>query len=60
MNATSLEKAMEIITKGIYESDIDPVDKVELLLNLKEFLNPETYETTIAILKENQEAMRRK
>lgn len=60
MNKESLKKALEIVTKGIYESDIDPVDKVELLMNLKQFLDPETYESTVTILKENQGTIRRK
>lgn len=60
MKIDSLEKVINIITSAIYGSDIDSNDKVELLINLRQFLNPETYEKTIAFLKENEETIRRK
>lgn len=51
MDASSLEKAMKIIADALQDADIDEVDKVELMINLNKFLNPEEYQNNIAILK---------
>lgn len=50
MKNSSLEKAIELIFETISESDINVIDKFELLNNLKCFLNKETYEDNIKIL----------
>ena len=38
MQEESIEKAIEIISENIYNSNINVVDKYELLLNLNHFL----------------------
>lgn len=60
MDASSLEKALNIIANAIYESDIDKMAQAELLINLRQFLNPETYENNIAVLRANTETIKRK
>ncbi len=60
MDKNTLEEALVIITAALSESDINSIDKVELMLNLNEFLNPEKYEKNIEILKENDETIRRR
>ncbi len=60
MDASSLEKAMKIIADALQDADIDEVDKVELMINLNKFLNPEEYQNNIAILKNNEETRRRR
>lgn len=44
MNKESLIKARQIVLEVIDNSDIMTWDKIELLINLNTFLNPETYE----------------
>ena len=45
MQKESIEKAIEIMTEEIYASDIDNVDKLELVINLRHFLD--NYEDAI-------------
>lgn len=49
METESIDKAIDIITKSITESDINEIDKLELLLNLYHFLND--YENNIETLR---------
>lgn len=51
---------MKIIADALQDADIDEVDKVELMINLNKFLNPEEYQNNIAILKNNEETRRRR
>lgn len=50
MNKESLIKARKIILEVIDKSDIITWDKIELLINLNTFLNPETYEEDKKVL----------
>lgn len=50
MKNTSLEKATELIFEAIDKSDINIIDKCELLFNLKYFLDKEKYEDNIKTL----------
>jgi hypothetical protein len=50
MKNTSLEKATELIFEAIDKSDINIIDKFELLLNLKYFLDKERYKDNIKTL----------
>lgn len=60
MDKESLILAKEIITKGLDESsEINIVDKVELMLNLDKFLNEKEYEENIQTLKVKQKTLRR-
>ena len=54
MQKESLEIASEIIFKAIDESNINIVDKVELLRNLRNLLDSENYDRDIKILELNQ------
>ena len=47
MKKESLEEALDLIIDSIDKSNIDIVDKVELMINLKEFLNILSYEENI-------------
>lgn len=48
MERESLENAINIILKALEESNIDEVDKVELMINLTKFL--ENYDKEIKTL----------
>ena len=47
MQEESIEEALEIITDKIYNSNINIVDKMELLMNIKHFL--ENYDEMIKV-----------
>lgn len=49
MKKESLDKASEEIIKALKESDIDDMDKLELMLNLYHMLD--NYEENIKVLK---------
>ena len=53
MNKESLELVQEKIAKLLNDTDIPICDKVELLINLVHFLNPEEYKNNIKILTKN-------
>lgn len=55
MNQESLEKAKELLTDIIGNSDINEIDKVELLINLYAFLNKTNYELNIKTLQKELE-----
>ena len=50
MNPESLEKVQEKIAEIVDKTDIPIQDKVEILINLIHFLDPEKYEESIKIL----------
>lgn len=50
MKNDSLIKALLIIFDTIDKSDINTQDKLELLINLRSFLNVDKYENNIKIL----------
>lgn len=52
MNNESLDKALDLVFNAIDKSDINSIDKVELLRNLKTFL--ENYNSDINILIKEQ------
>lgn len=55
MKNESLEKAQSEIIKVLSESEIDKVDKAELMLNLHCFLEKDNYRKHVKILsKQNQ------
>lgn len=59
MNKESLERVKEKITEVLDNEDIPICDKVELLINLNHFLNPENYENNINVLKRSFDDERR-
>jgi len=54
LNKESLETIRDDIIKLVSYSEIDKMDKIELLLNLYHFLDPEKYEKNIKILKKQK------
>ena len=50
MNKESLEKVQEKIVDILNKTDIPTIDKIELLINLIHFLNPNKYEENIKTL----------
>lgn len=54
MNKESLKKMREIIIMGLNSTDIDPVDRAELLINLWNFLDDEKYESYIKVLRKDE------
>lgn len=50
MNKDSLEKAILIILDSLDKSDMPVQDKLELMINLRCFLNVDKYENNIKIL----------
>ena len=56
MTKESLEKAREIIIFALMESNIDIVDRTELIINEDKFLNPVEYEDNIKTLTLKKEA----
>jgi len=55
MEKSSLEKAKEIIIKGLYDLDINPVDKGELAINLTHLLDEDTYDKNIQTLRQQEQ-----
>ena len=51
MTKESLEKVQDKVVDILNETDIPTIDKVELLINLIHFLDPEKYENNIKTLK---------
>ena len=50
----SLNKTLNVCFKAIDNAKIDKVDKVELLINLMQFLDNKAYENNIKILRKEQ------
>lgn len=55
MEKESLEIASDLIIEVIDRSNINIVDKVELMRNLKELLLEQNYERDIALLQQEQQ-----
>ena len=53
MNDDSLEKAMQEIIKTLEETDINQIDKIELMINITRLLSKENYKEDIKTLKLN-------
>jgi hypothetical protein len=51
MQEESIEKAIEIISENIYNSNINVIDKYELLLNLNHFLRHYEEQTKSKVMK---------
>ena len=60
MDKESLILARELIIKLLDEQkEINKVDKLELMMNLTQFLDEEQYDDTIKVLRKNQNTKRR-
>lgn len=53
MKKESLIKAREIIMQSLSESNINNLDKLELMLNVNHFLQENEYENNIKVLVKN-------
>ena len=51
MNKESLEEAIEKCSEAIINSNINTIDKLELLNNISQFLNSKKYEENIKVLR---------
>ena len=59
MKDESLDKALDAFYKTLDKLDIDVADKVELLVNLKHFLDPLRYRDNITLLSNEQRRRQR-
>ena len=50
MKCKSLNQTINMIIENLDKMDINEQDKVELMLNLKEFLQPKNYKENIKVL----------
>jgi hypothetical protein len=61
VNKENLIKLREIIIKAVMKSDVDLIDKLEIAINERLFLQPEKYENNVKVLqKELNETKYRK
>lgn len=58
MKSKSLNIALDIIIEEIAKSEINNQDKVELMLNIREFLEPKNYKENIYVLEKHYENKR--
>lgn len=59
MNKESLIKARELIIDTLNKSDINKIDKIELMINLYLFLNEDEYDYSIKVLEKSINCRRR-
>ena len=50
MKCKSLNETIDMIIENLDKMEINQQDKVELILNLKEFLQPKNYKENIKVL----------
>jgi hypothetical protein len=50
MKQSSLEKAVDIIIEALDKSDIDKIDKTELMINIPYFLDAKRYRENVKVL----------
>ena len=54
MKSKSLNQAIDMIIKNLDKMDINEQDKVELMINLREFLKTKNYKENIRVLKKER------
>lgn len=59
MNKESLKKVSDRVHLLVDDPDVSIEDKVELLINILHFLNPEEYEGNIKVLQEHKLQLKR-
>ena len=59
MTKESLEKIQDKVFEIVDSSDIEIIDKVELLINIVNFLDPDKYEDNIQVLREHELKLRK-
>ena len=55
MEKESLEIVSEKVVDMLNHAEIETIDKIELLVNLMHFLNPDEYEDNIKVLQKKKE-----
>ena len=50
MKQSSLEKAVDIIIEALDKSNIDRIDKTELIINIPHFLDAKQYRENVKVL----------
>lgn len=54
MKSKSLNQTINMIIDNLDKMDINEKDKVELMINLREFLKPKYYKENIRVLEKNR------
>ena len=54
MNKESLRKAKDVIIKAVFNLNITAEDKTELMINLSHFLNENSYDKRIKVLRKEK------
>lgn len=54
MKSKSLNQTINMIIENLDKMDINEQDKVELMINLREFLKPKNYKENIRVLEKNR------
>lgn len=54
MKSKSLNQAIDMIIENLDKMEMNQQDKVELMLNLKEFLQPKYYKENIKVLEKER------
>ena len=54
MKSKSLNQTINMIIDNLDKMDINEQDKVELMINLREFLKPKNYKENIRVLKKER------
>ena len=54
MKSKSLNQTINMIIENLDKMDINEQDKVELMINLREFLQPKNYKENIRVLEKNR------
>lgn len=60
MKQSSLEKAVNLIIQALDESNIDKIDKAELMINIPHFLDTKQYRENVKILQKRMNKFRKK
>lgn len=54
MKSKSLNQTINMIIENLNKMDINEQDKVELMINLKEFLQPKYYKENVKVLQKER------
>lgn len=60
MKQSSLEKAVDIIIEALDKSNIDRIDKTELMINIPHFLDTKQYRENVKILQKRMNKFKKK
>lgn len=54
MKSKSLNQAIDMIIENLDKMDMNELDKVELMINLREFLKPKYYKENVKVLQKER------